>query len=261
MSAATHLASYGVTIEQAHEFVMSHLGSPATIFNVARQFGVTNTMLGEIAGGYSAADVQAFFSAHGLDSSVLDGDGTPDGSSSAELLPDDLAALASLVALNTDTGTLSNAALRAQVVAETGEAAYLAAFDPLGYEGTADGTLSAADLGVSHLGDLPATVETVESLFYGTLINALRAIDIQEAQQMNSFVSANATALEQGDEGVLDSFIDLMVGVFSTPATPTLFDNATIATTVVTASTAFVQLVGQDDSPALFDGLLAGFVG
>lgn len=264
MSAASHLASYGVTIEQAHEFVLSNLNNPATIFNVAKQFGVTNAMLGEIAGGYSAADVQAFFSARGIDSSVLDGnmpgdDDSGDGGG-AELLPEDLAALAALVALNTDTGTLSNAALRAQVIAETGEAAYLEAFDPLGYEGAADGTLSAADLGVSHLGELPATVATLESLFYGTIIKSLRAIDMQEALQMNSFLTANATALEQGDEGVLDDFIDGMVGVFSTPAAPSLFDDAMIATTAVAAGTVFVQLVGMDDNPALFDGLFAGFI-
>jgi hypothetical protein len=70
-----YLAQFGITMQEAHDFVWSHLDDARLILTVAAQYGVTTAMLGEIAGGYSAVEVHGFFSDHGLDATVLDDSG------------------------------------------------------------------------------------------------------------------------------------------------------------------------------------------
>lgn len=81
MSALTHLASYGVSIQQAYEFIVSNLSNPRTIFDVSKAFGITNNMLGEIISTYmpgvSGAVVKNFFASNGIDSSSLDSTNSP----------------------------------------------------------------------------------------------------------------------------------------------------------------------------------------
>lgn len=69
--ASEHLMQYGVTVENAREFIMSHLDNPTTLFNVAKQFSVTNEMLGEIVGVPTDA-VRNFFGNIGLDYNQLE---------------------------------------------------------------------------------------------------------------------------------------------------------------------------------------------
>lgn len=71
-TAAQHLANFGVSVDVAREWIFANLGDLHLVLTVATNYGVTNAMLGEIAGGYSGAQVQAYFMAHGLDSTVLD---------------------------------------------------------------------------------------------------------------------------------------------------------------------------------------------
>lgn len=196
--------------------------------------------------------------------------------SGTELLPEDLAALASLVSLDNETGALSVATLRSEVinganftisgfqfhVDGTGADAYNAAFDLSRYADAADGTLTPDELGFSHLGTLSnVTSQTLESLFYGTLIKAFKAIDVNELNEIQTFVAQNMAGLEAFDEGVMSAYIDMLVGVFEDPASQPIFDNTTIAYTAVFAASVYVQLVGQgDDNLALFDSLLTGFL-
>jgi len=72
ITAQQHLALYNVSMEAARAFIISNLGNPAIIYQVARDYDVTAAMLAEIYGGVSAADVVAFFNAQGLDGSALD---------------------------------------------------------------------------------------------------------------------------------------------------------------------------------------------
>lgn len=72
MSAATHLAQYGVTVDQAREFILANLGNLQHIIDVCGEFGVTNQMLAEIYGGVTATDVINFFQANGFNSTHLD---------------------------------------------------------------------------------------------------------------------------------------------------------------------------------------------
>lgn len=198
------------------------------------------------------------------------------GDDGAELLPEDMAALASLVSLDNETGALSLATLRSEVingatftifgqqlhVDGTGADAYNAAFDISRYADASDGTLTPEELGFSHLGTLTnVTSETLESLFYGTLIKAFKAIDVNELSEIQTFVTQNMAGLEAFDEGVMSAYIDMLVGVFEDPASQPIFDDTTIAYTAVFATSVYVQLVGQgDDNLALFDSLLTGFL-
>lgn len=78
-TAVDYLAAKGVTVAQAYSFIMSNISSPGTIYNVAKQFGVTNQMLGEIVGA-SADAVKSFWSARGFDAAQLDGGSNASGS-------------------------------------------------------------------------------------------------------------------------------------------------------------------------------------
>ena len=232
MSASTYLANYGISVQQAHDFIFAHLDDPALIHSAAAQYGVTNEMLGEIVGGYNADQVEAYFELHGLASAQLD--------SAHPLLADDMLQLSNLFTLNNYDGMLSVASLREQVIAQTGLASYEAAFDPNLYDGAADGVFTPAELGVSSLGTLAASMGTIESLFFGTLITAFRSVDMEEALDLFYF---------EGDDA---QFLSLLVNVFADLAEPAFFPDSEIVEIVVMAGISLVQLVGIDPDWALF---------
>lgn len=76
MSAQQLLAGYGVSMQDAYDFVIAHLNQPQTIIGVAVQFGITNDMLAEIVNthmsGVTGVEVKSFFAGFGIDSSALD---------------------------------------------------------------------------------------------------------------------------------------------------------------------------------------------
>lgn len=73
MAARTHLDQYGVSMEEARNFIIAHLDNLQHILDVSLEYGVTNSMLAEIYGGVSSVDVVDYFTTHELDSTVLDG--------------------------------------------------------------------------------------------------------------------------------------------------------------------------------------------
>lgn len=60
MSVQNILGKYGVTMPQARDFLNANLSNPQHILDIASQFGISFSGLGEIT-GFSTADVQAFF--------------------------------------------------------------------------------------------------------------------------------------------------------------------------------------------------------
>jgi hypothetical protein len=76
-SAESHLASYGVSIDAANDFIMSNLSSLSFIHNTCKTFGVTNDMIAEILAddfpGLDGTTVANFFASNGIDSSDLGG--------------------------------------------------------------------------------------------------------------------------------------------------------------------------------------------
>lgn len=253
--AASHLAQYGIDFQDAVAFVQANQGDPTLLFNISHDYGLTFEMLGELFGNLSGGEVEAYFRSHGLleDEPAPEPEPEPGG---AELIPAQWAKVATLVSLNQNTGELSNASIRAKVIAQTSEAAYYEAFDPMQYETEgvpSDGVLTAEELGLGHLADLPATVETVESLLYGTIIKIQQSLDLSEALQMSSFMQANATALEAGDPAVFDSYLNLMAEIWSTPATTPLVPAQTIVDSAVMTGVAFVEAVTTGQAPSLFN--------
>lgn len=72
MTTSTHLAAFGVTMAQARAFIEANVDNAPLIHSVAREYALSNAMLGEIAGGYTGAQVRAYFSVFGIDSSDLE---------------------------------------------------------------------------------------------------------------------------------------------------------------------------------------------
>lgn len=265
-SAAEFLSARGVSMQQALDFVLSNQNHPEVIYNIAVQAGITNSMLAEIISpvlpGVGADAVENFFKAHGLNGSALNGtsSGTP-SQVGLELMPESMNQLLGLVTFNQSAGSLSTAALRSAVVSTTGQAAYDKTFNPSSYSGAADGTFTGAELGISGFQSFAATQENLESIYYGTLIKAFKAIDVQEIMELSNFVTANQSALTSGNAAVLQSYMDLMVGIFQDPASAPILNDAQLASAVVMGTASMVQLVGTGDTPALFDGMFMGFMG
>lgn len=80
MTAQQLLDNYGITIEVARDFIMSHLNDLNTVYNTCKQFGITNNMIAEIvasvAPGFNGSDVINFFASFGIDSTDLDSSNT-----------------------------------------------------------------------------------------------------------------------------------------------------------------------------------------
>ena len=103
-SAQSYLAQYNVSMQQAFDFIAANVEQPQNIFQVAKEFRLTNQMLAEIVGqgipNITANDVKAWFGAQGYDASVLDavtsgnpGAGTGIPTSSIEMINTSMAGL------------------------------------------------------------------------------------------------------------------------------------------------------------------------
>ncbi|WP_048441359.1 hypothetical protein [Caenimonas sp. SL110] len=188
---------------------------------------------------------------------VLDNDDTPPPADDG-IFSDNMMELVQLLQLNNRTGVLSNASLKAEVIKVTGEAAYLATFTPDSVDGGGDGVWTPDELGFSHLGTLPATVATVESLFYGTYLHIFTSIDQGEAVQLSNFVLANQVGLESGDAGTYELYVDLILDVMADPAPPLVSDAMLAQYIMVPVIVEMVNIVGAGQDLDIFDYLPIG---
>jgi hypothetical protein len=248
MTAKSHLALFDITIEQANDFIQSHVSEPQTIFDAALQLGIPTSMLSEIT-GFSTDVISEYFGAAGLDTLVLD---LGSFAGKRELLSVEFAALPDdLIVFNDNTGTLSTDSLREIIIAATSADDYFAFFDPANFKGADDGIFTSEELGIEQLGNIPATTETLESLFYGTFINALQAIDLEEALQLSDFIESNPDAFEN------DSFsfgeTSLMIDILSDPTEDPFFSNSQITLFAVEAVVENIDLIGIDTGIYFFE--------
>lgn len=73
LSVSGYLAQYSVTVQQANDFIFANVASPETIYNVSKSIGLTADMLAEIVGGgFTGDDVDAYFTANGLNPVSMD---------------------------------------------------------------------------------------------------------------------------------------------------------------------------------------------
>ncbi|MBS0300138.1 MAG: hypothetical protein JSR32_09475 [Proteobacteria bacterium] len=179
MSAESHLAKFGVTVQQAKDFINANIGNPGDIFQAARDYGVTTEMLSELS-GYSVDDIRGYFDSDGENSRNLD--------FTKILINSDLGSLESLISTNRKEGILSNDSLNESVSSKiTDPGDYKSFFQPVKSYQDDDGVYDADELGVSSLGNIPATEESLKSVFYGSLINIFSRLDDAELDQIKVF--------------------------------------------------------------------------
>jgi hypothetical protein len=253
MTAQEHLAQFGVSMEVAAEFIFANLETPEVILAVSDQFDVTNDMLGQIVGQalgtiITGQTVIDWFAERGLDSSILE----PEPEGTAQFLTADLSALSGLIGLNLNTGILSTASLKAQVLASVDLADYNELMNPERFQGTGDGVLTGEELGVPGMPNLDATAAVLESIFFGSLINVMRAVDAAEYQALNNFINSNFLGLENGSEAVLSQYSALMIDIFKDPAAA-FFSNQQMAQFAAIAGVNMVLLIGLGEAPNLFE--------
>lgn len=261
MNTSDYLAQLGVSLDQARSFVMANLDKPANIYNVAKQFKIDSQMLADIVApsvpGVNAAQVEAFFNAKGLDGKSLNA--SEIHTTTSNLLDNGMQALSHLFNFNQNTGILSTQSLRDAIVAKVGMTAYTKAFSPANLPGAADGVLSTTDLGFTQLGDIPATWQNVESLYFGTVTNMLTAISQSEVDELTAFVRANVASLNQEDPQVISQLEQLVVNAYASPVTDNeapFFSNTQIAQTLTSTVVQIIKLMGSHGNENMFDSML-----
>ena len=207
ISAEEHLAKLGVTVQQAQDFIIANVGLPEVIFAEAFNGGVTNSMLSEIT-NISTDIIGNYFTNANLDKNGLD--------QTSLLINSDLGAFESLVDFNNNSDILSTASLANDVQPLLIDPSlYDFVFGPVYVFQTSDGIYDSEELGVSHLGNVDATNESIESLFYGSLLNIFSAIDETELSQINAF----------SEDGNPDDLQALLIDSLSDTSTPTAWTN------------------------------------
>lgn len=190
MSAESHLAKFGVTVPQALNFLIANVEQPETIFNVASQYAITTQMLSEIT-NLSPDIVSNYFAASGLDSSELD--------DTSILVNVDLGAFKQFVSFNKNDAAyaddvnkisevLSTESLRGFVQPLLNDpSSYDSIFGPQFSFQANDGIYDVEELGADLGVAVPATNESIESLFYGSLISMFSAFDQSELAPIVEF--------------------------------------------------------------------------
>lgn len=172
------LTYYGITVEQAMDFIMANIDRPEVIYDAAWDHGITTQHLSDIS-GYSVNTIKDYFESSGLDTYALD--------EVRILFNSNLKDLDYLVGFNVKTDVLSTTSLGEQVKASVDSSVYKEFFvTPWLYQAI-DGIYSVDELGTSHVGDVPAQNIVIENLFYGTLINQYTALDSTELDQIINF--------------------------------------------------------------------------
>lgn len=229
------LKYYGITSEQAMDFIMANVNHPEVIYNGAMGLGITTQHLSDIT-GYSTDDIKNYFESSGLDTYTLD--------EVRILFNSNLGDLNYLVGFNDLTGALSTASLAEQVKASVDSSYYHDYFFTAAWDYQhADGIYSPDELGTSKVGSIPDTNESIESLFYGALINQYIALDSLEIDQITNFKLTEANFNEY-QVMLHDALVDV-------PSTPFWTDNA-LAELVYKDAINIIN--GYDESP--FIGIL-----
>jgi len=266
MTASERLANYGLSVDVARAWIVDHLDSPETIYNIALAGGLSNDMIAEIltplSPGLNGTAVENFFTSHGLAGDALNNDNTAAISNKATLLSGNMNSLTALVAMNTNDGILSTSALHQatqSLLDNTGWYAEL--FNPDNYIGSEDGIFTAAEMGVPGLASFAATSANLESLFYGTLINVLRSVDTDEVYQLYSFIAANQSTLEAGSEAAAEQLSSLMIDAFQDTASSPAFSDNLIAAAIARGTAVAVELIGSSSDSSLFGDAFDNLLG
>lgn len=219
MSVEKHLNKLEITVKQANDFISTNINDPEKLFYAAFENAVTTEMLHEIT-GYSTDTIREYFATKGFDSNKLDKTHT--------LVNFDSGSLESLIDYDKNAeGVLSVNSLRTKVEPLTRHSDYISYYDDSFFEKTypfqvKDGVYDSEESGIKHLGDIPATDENLESIFYGSLINIFSRIDEHEFTQIENF---------SGDKKSIEYRALLFNSITSLPTDP--IDSRTLEKNVI----------------------------
>ncbi len=245
ISAEEHLAKLGITVQQANDFIIENVENPGLLYSTARQNGVTNEMLSEIT-SFSTDTIRNYFESSDSELVVKRLDYT------GILFNTDIGALKNLVDFNNNTGILSTDSLREEVKSLIDFSTFYDFPFTARYDFQPnDGIYDADELGVSHLGgDITATDENIESLFYGTLINMFSVLDETELSQINTFPQ----------DGNSEGFQMLLADALSDSPTTTAWTDEALTNLVVNEAVYLHNHYIQDDFViGLFDHSYLGY--
>ena len=245
MSVEKHLNKLEITVEQANDFISANIKDPEKLFTAASNNAVTTDMLHEIT-NYSTGDIREYFAAAGFDSNDLDQTHT--------LVNFDSGSLESLLDYDKNTeGILSISSFRAKVEPLTRHPDYVSYYNEIFFEKTyafqvKDGVYDPEESGIKHLGNIPATDENLESIFYGSLINIFSRIDEHELTQIGNF---------SGDKNSVEYRTLLINSITSLPIDP--IDSSTLEKNVIDDAK---RIIVDEHQPGGIVGLLdASFLG
>lgn len=240
ISAEEHLAKLGVTVQQAYDFIFANVDQPEKIFDAAFDAAVTTNMLSEIT-NISTNIICNYFDSAGFDCGELD--------DTSILVNTDLGSFEKLIAFNNNTDSLSTHVLRESTQSKLEFPSLIEIFfEPIFGFQRKDGIYDAEELGVGHLDNVPATNESIESLFYGSLINFFSELNPNELEQINSF------------NGNQDEYHRLLFDVLSETSPTGSWTNDELSNLVVNEATNIInehpplngQPIGLLDSPFSF---------
>jgi len=233
---------YNFTVDQALQFIEANINQPQTIFNIANESGITIQHLTDIT-GYSANIINNYFSSAGLNPTKID--------EVKLLFNSSLMDLESLVSFNSHSGVLSNVELGDRVKAIANPFEYRYFFESSsrhGYE-QIDGVLTPDELGVSHLSNVPATTDSMESIIYGSLINLYSQLDEIELRELKEFSI---------DENNKDQYRSILIESLKDSAN---YRDNVLADLVVSETSSIIEEYWNTDTVGVLDHTILGLAG
>jgi len=255
MNTTQHLAQYGVSFQQARDFVYANLASPALIYQVALAHGVTSAMLAELYGqGVSAAVVEDFFDSLGLDGGRLSESVTNDWDSvnldeiDWSAIEESLLKLSALYRPFETDGVLSAGALTSRILKQVSQDSFNAFMETSSMDENKDGIVTADEAEVPGMLSFAATVDNGAAHTYGLLIRALTGLDATEAQALEALIQKGPGSTLQQTQDILTNYMDTLVQALLTPAEPHVISNDEVASIVVTG---LVSAIREDGDTGL----------
>jgi hypothetical protein len=118
----------------------------------------------------------------------------------------------------------------------------------VGYE-EADSVLTPDELGVSHLGNVPATTDSIKSLVYGSLINLFSQLDENELSELKEF---------SHDENNRDEYRSLLIEDLKDSAS---YTDDVLADLVVSETASIIEEYWNTDTVGVLDHSILGLAG
>jgi hypothetical protein len=105
---------------------------------------------------------------------------------------------------------------------------------------------------------LPANEGTIESIFFGTVVNALKSLDANELNDLISFADMHSAALDAGDLATMQQMVSMVFTDMSTPTANPVMTDDIAAEAIVGPVSDLINLVGAGANGSLFATVLLG---